>query len=84
VVIDGSDPSNEEIVEFDIEEVSPGDHCLVEPGSVFYWSIGYRTDPSGERSRSSVLVFRRLPAWSAQELKRAKEDAADLRKRLGW
>jgi hypothetical protein len=65
VVTDSSDPANEELVEFDIEEVSPGDQFLVECGSVFYWSIGYRTDPSGERSRSSVLVFRRLPARGA-------------------
>lgn len=84
VVTDFDEPYNEEFVEFDIEEVSPGDRFLVESGSVFYWSIGYRTDPSGERSRSSVLVFRRLPSWTALDLVRAREDAADLRKRLGW
>ena len=74
----------EEQAEFDLEEVSPDDIGMVEPGAVFYWSIGYRTDPSGERSRCSVLVFRRLPAWSARDLELARQGAQTLRDRLGW
>ncbi len=84
VVVDAFKEGVEEEAEFDLEEVSPGDLDLVEPGAVFYWSIGYRTEPSGERSRSSVLVFRRLPAWRANDLSRARVRAEELRDRLGW
>ncbi len=84
VVVDAVEAGVEEEAEFDLEEVSPGDLDLVEPGAIFYWSIGYRTEPSGERSRSSVLVFRRLPAWSAKDLSMARSRADHIRDRLGW
>ena len=83
-VVVGIKDATEEEAEFDLEEVSPDDIDMVEPGAVFYWSIGYRTDPSGERSRCSVLVFRRLPAWSARDLELARQGAQTLRDRLGW
>lgn len=74
----------EEEVEFGLDEVSRDDLDLVEPGAVFYWSIGYRTEPSGERSRCSVLVFRRLPAWSSRDITLAVQRAKSLKNRLGW
>ncbi|MXW42843.1 MAG: hypothetical protein F4138_00550 [Acidimicrobiia bacterium] len=84
VLLDLLEPSVEEVAEFDLEEVSRGDLDLIAPGAVFYWSIGYRTEPSGERSRSSVLVFRRLPAWSEKDLQRATDNAKELRNNFGW
>lgn len=84
IVVDGMVSGVEEEVEFDLEEVTPGDLDLVVPGAVFYWSIGYRTEPSGERSRSSVLVFRRLPVWSEKDLQRTQLRVRELRHRLGW
>lgn len=84
VLLDVLEPSVEEEVEFDLEEVSRGDLDLVTPGAVFYWSVGYRTETSGERSRSSVLVFRRLPAWSEADLQKAADRAKELRDRFGW
>ena len=83
-LLDLMEASGEEVAEFDLEEVSVGDHGLVEPGAVFYWSIGYRTEPSGSRSRTSVLVFRRLPAWSDKDLQRADSRASELRNSFGW
>lgn len=50
-----------EIAEILLEEVSPGDRELLVEGAVFYWAIGYRDSPSGQRTRTSVLRFRRLP-----------------------
>ena len=37
-----------------IEEISPADRGLIEPGAVFYWTIGYWIGPRGdcERPRS--------------------------------
>ncbi|MFF3376216.1 hypothetical protein ACFYXF_25085 [Streptomyces sp. NPDC002680] len=46
--------------EFDIIELTPGDIPLCEPGSLFYWTIGYDIKEGGQRSRVSVLRFRRL------------------------
>ena len=46
-------------VEFELIEVTPHDLRLVEPGNLFYWSIGYETKEGGQRSRSSTLIFRR-------------------------
>ncbi len=83
-LLDLFDPSNEEVAEFELEEVSRGDLCLVRPGAVFYWSIGYLTEPSGSRSRTSVLVFRRLPAWSEKDIEQAKSRARELQNSFGW
>ncbi len=46
-------------VEFDLGEVAPHDVALCEPGALFYWTVGYETKESGQRSRSSVIMFRR-------------------------
>ncbi|MFD7698026.1 hypothetical protein [Streptomyces sp. NPDC059805] len=46
--------------EFDLAELTPGDVHLCEPGALFYWTIGYDVKEGGQRSRVSVLLFRRL------------------------
>lgn len=46
-------------VEFDLDEVTPADRHLCEPGALFYWTTGYETKDSGQRSRVSVITFRR-------------------------
>lgn len=60
------------------EEVSPQDRALIQPGSIFYWSIGYLDRPSG-RIRASIIRFRRLPTWSESQLAAAKAAASRLR-----
>lgn len=50
-----------EVAEIYTCEVSLADRELLRPGAVFYWSIGYEDRPSGQRVRSSILRFRRLP-----------------------
>jgi len=52
-----------------IEDVTPDERPFIEPGAVFYWSIGYIERPSGRR-RESVLRFRRLPMWTGNEVKK--------------
>lgn len=61
--------------EFPMEEVSDPDIGLVCEGAEFYWAVGYRIQASGQRSRESLLRFRRLPAWSSEEVERALERA---------
>jgi len=74
---EGSD-QNAEIY---IEEVEPADRALIEPGAVFYWSIGYLDRPSG-RHRDSFIRFRRLPAWSQSELEAVRREAKRLKELL--
>jgi hypothetical protein len=76
VPIVGEGPDQE--AEIYIQEVSPDDRVLIEPGAVFYWSIGYLDRPSG-RLRASVLRFRRLPVWSKRELESVRDKANKLR-----
>jgi len=74
----------EEEVELFLRDVSEDDKALIELGAIFYWSIGYETMASGQIKRTSVIKFRRLPAWTAQELRVVKKQAADIRRAIGW
>ncbi len=75
----------EEDVELEKVELSDFDLDLLEPGAIFYWTIGYRRQlPRGARSRESVIRFRRLPAWSHFELAAARKRAEEARRELGW
>jgi hypothetical protein len=83
IVTDLTMPGVEEQVELDLEEVTPDDLPLVRPGAVFYWSIGYRDEPSRSRSRVSVIRFRRLPRWSEREVANIAEGVRALKERTG-
>ena len=61
--------------EFSLEEVSPADRALLQPGAVFYWSVGYLDHRNGQRTRESLIRFRRLPAWNKRELVEARQRA---------
>lgn len=67
----------EESAELFLEDVSEGDRAAVEPGAIFYWSVGYEDTPRG-RERKSIIRFRRLPGWSRRELDAMRARAADL------
>ncbi len=70
---DGNSPDEE--AEILRSEISHEDLQLIDIGAVFYWSIGYQTNPSGSRTRSSIIRFRRLPAWRSEELSEAQKKA---------
>lgn len=74
----------DEEAELPLEEVSDADRSLVEPGAVFYWNIGYVDSLSGQRTRASVIRFRRLPVWRVEELERAKQKMQYLSNELDW
>jgi hypothetical protein len=67
----------EHIAEIFLEELDDEDRSSLEPGSYFYWSIGYINKPSG-RVRSSLIRLRRLPLWQQEEIQRAKAEADKL------
>ncbi|WDN87374.1 hypothetical protein BuS5_00342 [Desulfosarcina sp. BuS5] len=70
---DGNSPDEE--AEILLSEISYEDLQLIDIGAVFYWSIGYQTNPSGSRIRSSIIRFRRLPVWRFGELSEAQKKA---------
>lgn len=67
-----------------LDEVSEDDLPLVTPGAVFYWSIGYYVGTNRQKRRISVIRFRRLPAWTEEELQQANQQAEHLRDLLIW
>jgi hypothetical protein len=71
----GQGPDQE--TEIYLDEIEPEDQSLIQPGAIFYWSIGYLDRPSGRR-RVSIIRFRRLPTWTTKEREIAKAKAAEL------
>ena len=49
-------------------EVSLSDRPLLIVGAVFYWIIGFKDHPDGQRKTENFLRFRRLPIWSTRDL----------------
>ena len=83
-LVDLTEPGPDEQAEIPLEEVSPEDLDLIVPGAIFYWNIGYEDESNGQRKRTSIIRFRRLPAWSQSEIKEAQKEAEKFRKSLKW
>lgn len=66
--------------EIELEWVSQQDLDLVAPGAVFYLTLFKRSLPSVENAQE--LRFRRMPAWSAAQIKKIKEAAAALESKI--
>lgn len=82
-LFDRARPGEEEAAEFELSEISEDDRPLVVAGSVFYWDVGYLDTPGGRRCASEIR-FRRLPAWTREELEVARREAAEFRELVGW
>jgi len=80
---DITDGHTEEEADFSMDEISPDDVALVQPGAGFYWSIGHQTDLTGRQRSVSELRFRRLPAWTPEERAEAEKEAKELAPVLG-
>jgi hypothetical protein len=65
----------EEEVTISISEIPEHDFPLLQPGSVLYWSIGYREGQGLPRERISRIRARRLPVWSENDLERGRVNA---------
>lgn len=74
---------SDEVAEFDVGDVAKDDLKLLEPGAVFYWSIGYYTNDEGTVRRTSEIRFRRLPSWSTSDINRAESKAKEMLEALG-
>ena len=83
-LVDLTSSGVDEEAEFPVEEVSDADRPLIMPGAVFYWNIGYIDNISGQRTRASVIRFRRLPVWRPEELERTERKAQHISDLLDW
>jgi hypothetical protein len=77
-LVDLTTQNPDEEADFPLDEVPHPDLSLVQPGAVFYWDIGYLDKVDGQRMRISSIRFRRLPAWTLDELKDADKKALGL------
>ena len=81
--VDAGQPA-EEIVEIGNEDVSSRDDLeLIRPGAIFYWNIGYQT-VNGQDSKTSLIIFRRLPKWSARKKASFQQKGEEFMKGLIW
>ncbi len=81
--IKGANSEFEEIAEFDLADVPPGDRDLLHPGGIFRWVVGLESR-SGTRQRYSRIVFRRLPAWTRRSLKNSDQHLQKLVSGIQW
>jgi hypothetical protein len=82
-LLDLTTPTNPpETIELPLSEISKPDQHLLEPGSVFYWSIGHETSPTGQIRRVAEVRFRRTPEWSQRTIESIHARAAELFRRF--
>jgi len=62
--------NSDEEAEIPFSEISYEDMLILKPGAIFYWSINYLTTISGQLKRESIIIFRRSPVWTKQEIDR--------------
>lgn len=81
---DKSDPSTYEVAEFEIKEVPRGDRNLIREGAIFYWSVGYANNKSGQIIKLSLIRFRRSINWSSNEMEDILLEADRLNDNISW
>lgn len=76
-VEDGSlNLSRVEFTEFSFDDIADdSDRPLVEPGAVFYWTLGSSQNVAGTRTNVSLVRFRRIPPPSPYQRRRARREA---------
>lgn len=79
-----SDPGAEEITTFEFSEIDRSMSPFVKPGAIFRWHVGDFTTEKRQVIKGSVVVFRRLPAWSRQRDVAASRAAEETALLLGW
>jgi hypothetical protein len=83
-LINQTDSGPDQEAEFSKDEIDKPDHPLMQPGAIFYWTLGYSDSPGGQRNRISSLRFRRLPAWNKSDIDTTKLEARSLLSRISW
>jgi hypothetical protein len=86
IVHDESPDYSDEIeeVEFDREDVAELMRPLIRPGAVFFWDIGFQVEPSGQRTRQSILSFPMIPVHTQERINQALVRGRGRFIDLGW
>jgi hypothetical protein len=82
---DGTKPQRGQVEysDFDFSDLAEeSDVPLVQPGAVFYWTIGQVRLLSGTLQNTSLVRFRRVAPPSAEHLRRARALAAEITSNL--
>jgi hypothetical protein len=79
-IVEGKpDRSRREVAEFDVAELSyASDRDAIEPGSVFYWTVGPRNDEAGTRSYVSVIRLQRTAPAGPYRRRLAADEARKI------
>jgi len=83
-LINLTDIGFDEYAEISNDEITQEDTELIEPGAIFYWSIGYSHSSTGQRRRFSDIRFRRIPKWDQKDIEIAREKAQKISSLIGW
>jgi len=75
-------PEPDEEAEFEINDISDEDRELLAPGAIFYWNIVAYQSPVGQRTKQSIIRFKRLHRWDPKDLKKAESKASLFKKVL--
>lgn len=67
-----SAPEEVEQAEIEIDEVAPDDRTRLRRGAIFYWVVGYRDEPYGQRLGVSSIIFRTMIEPTGEELEHAE------------
>lgn len=67
--------------DIELQWVSEQDRDLVRPGAVFYLTL-YKQTRRGSIANAQELRFRRLPAWSADQIRQIKQEAASMMSKM--
>ncbi len=74
----------DERVEIDFDELTNHDEkVLVKTGAIFSWTMGYSVTQSGTRKRQAILIFRRMPSWTEENIKKGFEIADEMYEAFG-
>lgn len=74
IISDKTNPEkDDQYVVIDSEDITPDETSLIEPGAVFYWSVGFFDYPGRGRSRESRIRFRRLKGPSKEDIALSKK-----------
>lgn len=78
-------PSAEDVefTDFSFDEITPGDHPLIVPGALFYWTLARKTNEAGTLTNESLVRFRRIPPVGGYHEKIARSEAERLLQGLG-
>ena len=69
---------------FPIADLSPYERGLLREGAIVRLVLGMERSPDGQKSKKSVLHFRRLPVFTKADFERARVKARELLDGIKW